>query len=85
MRLLQGIKPATGGDSARRLAALGWRLSTERAALEATAVASKEEVRSWRAAAIEQASAVLALGQVTGRERGEKGGRCDTSGVETEI
>lgn len=37
----------------------------ERAALEAAAAGASAEAREWRAAAKEQASAVLSLGQVT--------------------
>lgn len=72
MRLLRGVKAAGGGNGARRLAALARRLSSERAALEATVAASTEETRAWRAAANQQASAVWALGQVRRKEGGRR-------------
>lgn len=67
LRLLRGIRAAGGadGDGARRLEALARRLPVERAALEAAAAGAAAEAREWRAAAREQASAVLSLGQVT--------------------
>lgn len=66
LRLLRGVKAAGGADGARRLEALARRLPAERAALEAAAAAGAAEAREWRAAAAEQAAAVLSLAQVGG-------------------
>lgn len=64
LRLLRGVKAAGGAEGARRLDALARRLPAERAALEAVAAAGVAEARQWRAAAVEQASAVVSLGEV---------------------
>ncbi|CAN0284737.1 unnamed protein product, partial [Laminaria digitata] len=63
LRLLRGVKAAGGAEGARRLEALARRLPAERATLEAVAAAGVAEARQWRAAAVEQASAVLSLGE----------------------